>query len=106
MWDKNKNLYEKKEKTKMNKTELIKAVAEKAGYTQKDVKTVMETLQEVVFDAIKTEEVKLMDGVTLSAVFKEATTARNPLTGATVDVPAKYAPKCKFGKAIKNAINA
>lgn len=90
----------------MNKTELIKAIAEKAGYTQKDVKTVMETLQEVVFDTIKDEEVKLMDGVTLAAVYKEATTARNPMTGETVDVPAKYAPKCKFGAAIKNAINA
>ena len=90
----------------MNKTELIKTVAEKAGYTQKDVKTVMETLQEVVYDTIKTEEVKLMDGVTLSAVFKEATTARNPMNGSTVQVPAKYVPKCKFGKGIKDAVNA
>ena len=90
----------------MNKTELIKAIAEKAGYTQKDVKVVMETLQEVVFNTIKDEEVKLMDGVALTSVYKEATTARNPQTGETVNVPAKYAPKCKFGVAIKNAINA
>ena len=89
----------------MNKTELIKAVAEKAGYTQKDVKAVMETLQDVVFTTIKGEEVKLMDGVTLTAVYKEATTARNPMDGSTVQVPAKYAPKCKFGAAIKKAIN-
>lgn len=90
----------------MNRTELIKAVAEKSGFTQKDVKAVMETLQEVVYGTIKTEEVKLMDGVTLSAVFKEATTARNPMDGSTVQVSAKYAPKCKFGKAIKDSINA
>ena len=90
----------------MNKTELIKAVAEKGGFTQKDVKVVMDALQEVVYGTIKTEEVKLMDGVTLSAVFKEATTARNPMDGSTVQVPAKYAPKCKFGKAIKDSINA
>ena len=90
----------------MNKTELIKAIAEKAGYTQKDVKTVMETLQEVVFSTVKDEEIKLMDGVTLTAVYKEATTARNPKTNEIIDVPAKYAPKCKFGKAIKDAINA
>ena len=90
----------------MNKTELIKAIAEKAGYTQKDVKTVMEALQDVVFTTIKDEEVKLMDGVTLTAVFKDATTARNPKTNETIDVPAKYAPKCKFGKVIKDAINA
>lgn len=90
----------------MNKTELVKVVAEKTGYTQKDVKAVMEAVQEVVYSTIKTEEVKLMDGVTLTSVYKEATTARNPMTGATVDVPAKYAPKCKFGKSVKDAINA
>lgn len=90
----------------MNKTELIKAIADKTGFTQKDVKTVMETLQDVVYSTIKTEEVKLMDSVSLSAVYKEATTARNPMTGATVNVPAKYAPKCKFGKSIKDALNA
>lgn len=90
----------------MNKTELIKAVADKAGYTQKDVKTVMETLQEVVFNTIKTEEVKLMDGITITSVYKEATTARNPMDGSTVQVAAKYAPKCKFGKAIKDSLNA
>lgn len=90
----------------MNKTELVKAMAEKTGFTQKDIKVVMEALQDVVFDTLKNEEIKLMDGVTLSAVYKEATTARNPMTGATVDVPAKYAPKCKFGKSIKDAINA
>ena len=90
----------------MNKVELIKVVAEKTGYTQKDVKTVMEALQDVVFSTIKEDEVKLMDGITLSAVYKEATTARNPMDGSTVNVPAKYAPQCKFGKAIKDAINA
>ena len=90
----------------MNKTELVKAIAEKAGYTQKDVKVVMETLQDVIYNTIKTEEVKLADGITLSATYKEATTARNPKTGETIEVPAKYAPKCKFGVAIKNAINA
>ena len=90
----------------MTKTELVKAVAGKTGFTQKDVKAVMEGLQEVVFETLKNEEIKLMDGVTLSAVYKEATTARNPMDGSTVNVPAKYAPKCKFGAAIKNAINA
>ena len=89
----------------MNKTELIKVVADKVEMTQKDVKAVMEALQEVVFETIKTEEVKLMDGVTLTAVYKEATTARNPQTGQAVQVSARYAPKAKFGVALKNALN-
>lgn len=89
----------------MTKTELVKVVAGKTGFTQKDVKAVMEAVQEVVFETLKDDEIKLMDGVTLSAVYKEATTARNPMDGSVVNVPAKYAPKCKFGAAIKKVIN-
>lgn len=90
----------------MNKVELIKVIADKTGFTQKDVKTVMEAVQDVVFTTIKNEEIKIMDGITLTSVYKEATTARNPMDGSVVNVPAKYAPKAKFGKAIKDAINS
>ena len=47
-----------------------------------------------------------MDGVTLYSVHKDARTARNPRTGETVMVDAKNAVKCKFGKSIKEAVNA
>lgn len=91
----------------MNRTEFVKAVAEKAEVTQKTVKEMLEVMQEVVFEEMKEQgEVKLFDGVTLIGEFKEARTARNPITGEAVDVPAKVAPKCKFGKAIKDALNA
>ena len=52
------------------------------------------------------EEVKVFDGLTLVGVKKAACVKRNPLTGADVQVPEKIAPKAKFGKAIKDAINA
>jgi DNA-binding protein HU-beta len=90
----------------MNKTEFVKAVATATGYTQKDVKAVLEAAQNVVFNTIKNEEVKIFDGLTATAVFKEAHEARSPLTGGTVQVPAKYVPKMKIGKAFKDAINA
>ena len=90
----------------MTKTELVKVIAGKTGFTQKDVKTVMEAIQEVVFTTLKDDEVKLIDGITLSSVYKEASTARNPQTGEPIEVAARYAPKCKFGKAIKDAINS
>ena len=90
----------------MNRTELIKNLAAKTGYTQKDVKAVMDALQEVVFTTIKNEEVKIIDGLTATAVFKEAHEARSPLTGGTVQVPSKYVPKMKIGKALKDAVNA
>ena len=101
-----KNIKDEKEKdTMMNKTDVIKRIAEETGFTQKDTKVVIEALQKVVFEALPSDDVKIMDGVTLCSVHKEARMGRNPQTGETVEIPAKNAPKCKFGKAIKEAIN-
>ena len=91
----------------MTKVELVKAVATETGFTQKDVKTVLEATGKVAYaEMAKQEEVKLFDGLTLMGVIKEAGIARNPLTGESVDVPAKVMPKAKFGKAAKDAVNA
>lgn len=91
----------------MNRTEFVKAVAEKAEMTQKLVKEVLDAMQEVAYgEMAKCEEVKIFDGLTLAGVHKEATIARNPMTGETISVPAKNAPKAKFGKAAKDAVNA
>lgn len=91
----------------MNRTELVKAVAAKTGYTQKDIKAVFDAAQEITYEAMaKEEEVKLFDGLTLVGVRKPACVKRNPLTGADVNVPEKVAPKAKFGKAVKDALNA
>lgn len=91
----------------MNRTEFVKAVAEKAEMTQKAVKEMLDVMQEVAYSEMaKCEEVKMFDGLALIGVQKEARTARNPLTGETVEVAAKVAPKAKFGKAAKDALNA
>ena len=91
----------------MNKVELIKAVAEATNNTQKDIKVIMEAVQDVTYDAlVNGDEVKLIDGITLSVVHKDARTARNPRTGESVMVDAKNAVRCKFGKTIKDAVNA
>ena len=91
----------------MNKTELVKAIATETGYTQKDVKAVLETAQTIVYATMaKEEEVKLFDGLTLTGIRKPACVKKNPLTGQDVNVPEKVAPKAKFGKALKDAVNA
>ena len=43
--------------------------------------------------------------VKLEKVYKEATTARNPQTGESIAVPAKYIPKAKFSSTFKREIN-
>ena len=91
----------------MTRTEFVKAVAEKTEMTQKAVKEVLEVMQEIAYaEMAKCEEVKIFDGLTLTGVHKEARVARNPLTGESVEVAAKTAPKAKWGKAAKDAVNA
>ena len=90
----------------MNRTEFVKAVATATGYTQKDVKAVLEAAQEVAYGAMaKEEEVTVFEGLKLIGVHKDATTARNPMDGSTVDVPAKTVPKARFGAVAKRIVN-
>ena len=48
---------------------------------------------------------KKNDIIAVYAVYKEATTARNPQTGESIAVPAKYIPKAKFSSTFKREIN-
>ena len=91
----------------VTKAELIKLVAEKTDYTQKDVRAVLETTAEICYaEMAKQKEVKLFEGCSLVGMYKEAGVARNPQTGEQVDVPAKVLPKAKFGKAAKDSVNS
>lgn len=91
----------------VNQNEFVKLIASATGYTQKDVKAVLDAAQTVAYDVMaKEDEVKIFNGLTLGGIHKDATTARNPMTGDTVEVPAKTAPKAKFGKFVKDYINA
>ena len=91
----------------MNRTDYVKAIATATDFTQKDVKAVLDAAQTVAYEAMaKEEEVTIFEGLKLIGVKKAACVKRNPLTGADVQVPEKIAPKAKFGKAIKDAINA
>lgn len=91
----------------MNRTEFVKAVAEATGKSQKEIKEILDAEQTIAYAAMaREEEVKIFDGLTLVGVHKDACQKRNPLTGEMVDVAAKTAPKAKFGKAAKDAVNA
>lgn len=89
----------------MKRTDYIKAVAEKAGMTQKVTREILEVMQEVAYGEMKKgEEVKIFDSVTLSGKNVPQRTARNPQNGSEVVVPQHLAPKAKFGVGIKNLL--
>ena len=91
----------------MNKGELIKAVAEKAGFSQKDAAAAYDAIVAVVTDALKAgEKVQLVGFGTFEVKDVPAKTGINPQTGAAVEIAACKKPVMKFGKAYKDIINA
>ena len=89
----------------MTLKELKKKVATETGHTIKEIDAIMTTFEKVVRDTIVTEDVKIMDGVVLTRVYSPERVGRNPKTGEELKIAAKYNPKCKFGKAFKEAVN-
>ena len=90
----------------MSKTDLVNYIAEETGATKADASRALEAVISGVTEGLKKEgKVTLTGFATFTAVQKEATTARNPRTGETVNVPAKVAVSIKAGAKLKEALN-
>jgi len=90
----------------MNKSELIAAVAEKAGLARKDAeKTVNGFIASVEEALIAGDKVQLIGFGTFAVKNRPARVARNPRTGEEIKVAAAKAPAFKAGKALKDKVN-
>ena len=90
----------------MNKTELVAAMADKAGISKKDAEASLKAFTEVVAEELKKgEKIQLVGFGTFEVSKRAARTGRNPQTGAEMSIPASNAPKFKAGKALKDSIN-
>ena len=90
----------------MNKGELIKAVAAKAGFTNKDAALAYEALVEVITETLqKGEKVQLVGLGTIEVKEVPAKTGINPQTKEKVEIAACKKPVMKFGKAYKELFN-
>lgn len=90
----------------MNKGELVKAMAEKAGFTNKDAAIAYDALIASVTEALKKgEKVQLVGFGTIEVKDVPAKTGINPQTKEAVSVPACKKPVMKFGKAYKELFN-
>ena len=90
----------------MNKSELISAVADKAGISKKD----SEAAVSAVFDAItrsltQRDKVQIAGFGTFEVKHRDIRIGRNPATGEDVEIPARWAPVFKAGKTLKDAVN-
>ena len=91
----------------MNKTELVAAMAEKAGFSKKDTEAVLKAFTEVVAEELKNGgKVQLVGFGNFEVSERAERIGRNPQTGEEMIIAASKAPKFKAGKALKDAINA
>ena len=94
----------------MNKAELSQKLWELHSKKGVDVsKKHAEEVVDFVFDTIaytmkRGDEVSIAGFGTFVAKQRKARQARNPKTGATVNVPAMKVPKFKAGKGLKDAV--
>ena len=90
----------------MNKTELVAAIAEKAGLSKKDAEGAVKAFTDTVAEQLKAgEKIQLVGFGTFEVAERAARTGKNPQTGAAINIPASKAPKFKAGKALKEVVN-
>ena len=82
----------------MNKTELVKKIAEKAEISQAQAKSVLEATLESVKEALQGgDSVQLIGFGTFSVSERAARTGKNPRTGEQIQIAAKNIAKFKAG---------
>ena len=90
----------------MNKTELVAAIAEKAGLSKKDAEGAVKAFTDTVAEQLKAgEKIQLVGFGTFEVAERAARTGKNPQTGEAIKIPASKAPKFKAGKALEEVIN-
>ena len=86
----------------MNKTELIAAVAEKAGMSKKDSEKAVNAVFESITAALtEGDKVQLVGFGGFETKKREARMGRNPKTKEAIEIPATTIPVFKAGKALK-----
>ena len=91
----------------MNKTELVAAIADKAGIAKKDAEKALSAFLDTVAEELKKgEKIQLVGFGTFEVTERAARTGKNPQTGKEIKIAACKAPKFKAGKALKDSVNA
>ncbi|QEY34156.1 HU family DNA-binding protein [Caproiciproducens galactitolivorans] len=88
----------------MNKTELIAAVAEKAGMSKKDADNAVNAMIDTIVNAVaEGEKVQIVGFGTFEVRSRSERQGRDPRTNSPITIPASRVPAFKAGKAFKDA---
>lgn len=87
----------------MNRTELVEAIAKRSGQANSQVDATLKGLFEVVASTVAKgdEKITIPGFISFEQTQRAARTARNPQTGAPIQVPATKAVKISAGSKLK-----
>lgn len=87
----------------MTKTELVTAVAEKAGLTKADAERAVKAFVDTVGQCLKEgQSLTLVGFGTFGVSERAARIGKNPRTGEKIEIPAAKTVKFKAGKGLKD----
>ncbi|MBN6741321.1 HU family DNA-binding protein [Acidithiobacillus sp. MC6.1] len=91
----------------MNKSELVKAVAQHADVSVSHAGPMVDAVISVIMDTLKSgDSIALLGFGTFEVKSREARKGRNPSTGAEIEIAASRSPSFKAGKSLKSAVNS
>ncbi len=89
----------------LTKSEMLNKLAEVTGLKKKEVQSVLDAQNDLLYKILKKDKKYKLQGLGIFTVKKRAArTARNPLTGEAVKVPAKTVVKFRVGKDLKDKV--
>ena len=89
----------------MNKADLVNKITESTELSRKDVTQAVESLLEVISDALTSGNlVKLQGFGNFEVRERSARKGRNPQTGEEIDIAATKVPAFKPGKNLRDAV--
>ena len=91
----------------MNKTELVAALTEKAGFSKKDAEKALNAFVDVITDALVAgEKVQIVGFGSFEVKDRPERVGRNPRDAKQkIVIPASKAPVFKAGKSLRDAVN-
>jgi len=89
----------------MNKQDIVAKIAKDTGITKTSAAAVIESLINTVTKSLKKgDSVAFVGFGTFKTSNHKARTARNPQTGAPIQIPKRRVPRFTAGKALKQAV--
>jgi integration host factor subunit beta len=90
----------------MTKAELVEIISQETGVSKKDTGLIVNIIMENIGQAlVGGDKVELRGFGSFKVKTRRARLARNPRTGASVDVPAKKVPYFKASNELKGRLN-